>query len=151
MAVTSRIPPAVRSFNRVFALLTLLAWLFATGHVALRHGGVADGGVHHELMGGADNDDHDDDAPAQDGEHHHHDLSVMNGGQWMKSAAHKTLAPVWVPLFDVLAEQLTAILREGREPRLLLSHEHAPPDERAFGWLLVCRTAHPVRGPSLVV
>ena len=151
MAVTSRIPPTVRAFCRVFALLTLLGWLFATGHVALRHGGVADGGVHHELMGGADDDDHDDDAPAQEGEHHHHDLSVMDGGQWMKSAEHKTLAPVWVPLFDVLVERFAEMLREGRELRLPRTREHAPPDERAFGWLLVCQTAHPVRGPSLAV
>ena len=151
MAVTSRIPTAVRSFNRVFALLTLLGWLFAAWHVALRHGGVADGGVHHALLGAADDDDHDDNAPSHDGEHHHHDLSVMDGGQWMKSAEHMAVVPVWVPLFDVLAEQLTAMLREGREPCLLPRGEHAPPDERAFGWLLVCQTAHPVRGPSLAV
>ena len=72
----------------------------------------------------------------------------------MKSAEHKTLAPVWVPLFDVLEERFADMMREGREgrePRLFRTCEHAPPDERAFGWLLVCQTAHPVRGPSLVV
>ena len=142
----------MRSFSRVFGLLTLLGWLFATGHVASRHEGIADGGAHHALTDRADDDDHDDDAPAQNGEHHHHhDLSVSDGGQWMKSAEHKTLVPVWVSLLDALAEQLTAMLREGREPRLPLTREHSPPDERAFGWLLVCQTAHPVRGPSLAV
>ena len=75
----------------------------------------------------------------------------MDGGQWMKSAEHKTLAPVWVPLFDVLSKQLTGLLREVREPRLLRTREHAPPDERAFGWLLVSQTALRVRGPSLAV
>ncbi len=50
----------------------------------------------------------------------------MDGGQWMKAADHQTLAPVWVPLFDALAEQLTDMLREGRGPRLLPPSGHAP-------------------------
>ena len=141
----------MRALHRILAFLTLLGWLFATGHVALEHGGVADGGAHHALFGGADDDDHDDDGPAQDEEHHHHDFSALNDAQWMKSAEHKALAPVWMPLFDVLVERFADMLREGREPRLFRTCEHAPPDERAFGWLLVCQTAHPVRGPSLVV
>ena len=142
----------MRALHRILALLTLLGWLFASGHVALEHGGVADGGAHHALPGGADDDDHDDDAPPQDGEHHHHhDFSALSAGQWMKSAEHKALMPVWVPLFDVLAERLAAMLREGREPLLLRTREHAPPDARASGWLLVCQTAHPVRGPSIAV
>jgi len=140
----------VRSFHRIFALLTLLGWLFAAGHVALEHGGVANGGGHHALADGADDDDHDDDAPSQDGEHHHHhDFSVLSAGQWVKSAEQKALAPTWVPLFDVLTERFADMLREGREPRLLRTREHAPPDERAFGWLLVSQTALRVRGPSL--
>ena len=69
----------------------------------------------------------------------------------MKSAEHKTLTPVWVPLFDVMVARFADMMREGREPRLLWTRDHAPPDERAFGWLLVCQTAHPVRGPSLTV
>ena len=129
----------------------LLGWLFAAGHVALHHGGVADGGAHHAMSDGAADDDHDDDAPPHDGDHHHHELSVMDGGQWVKSAEQAMLAPVWVPLFDALAERFADMLREGREPILLRTREHAPPDERAFGWLLVCQTAHPVRGPSLAV
>ena len=151
MAVTSRIPPAVRSFSRVFALLTLLGWLFATWHVVSRHGGVADGGVHHALPDSADDDDHHHDAPPQDGEHHHHDFSVMDEGQWMKSAEYNTVTPAWVPLFDMFVERFADTLREGREPRLLPKFGHAPPDERGFGWLLVCQTALPVRGPSLTV
>ena len=144
----------MRSLHRIFALLTLLGWLFAAGHVALEHGGVADGGAHHALPGGADDDDHDHDdgAPPQDGEHHHHhDLSALNAGRGLKSSQQKVLAPVWVPLFDVLSKPLADLLREGREPRLLRTREHAPPDERAFGWLLVSQTALRVRGPSLAV
>ena len=75
----------------------------------------------------------------------------MDGGQWMKSVELKALSPVWVPLFDILAERLAETQREDREPRLLPTREHAPPDEREFGWLLVCQTALPVRGPSLAV
>jgi hypothetical protein len=144
----------VRSHHRIFSLLTLLGWLFAAGHVALEHGGVANGSAHHALPGGVDDDDHDDHddgAPSQDGEHHHHDLSALNAGQWVKSAEQKALAPAWVPLFDVLAARIADILREGREPRVLRTREHAPPDERAFGWLLVSQTALRVRGPSLPV
>jgi hypothetical protein len=140
----------VRPLHPIFALLALLGWLFAAGHVALQHGGVADGGMHHALSGTAD-DDHDDDAPPQDGEHHHHDLSAVGAARWVKSAEHKTVAPVGVRVFGALAERLTAMLREGREPRLLRTCEHAPPDERTFGWLLVSQTALPVRGPSLEV
>lgn len=141
----------MRSFNRAFCLLTLLGWLFATGHVALEHGGVVDGGAHHALAGGADDDDHDDDAPAPGGEHHHHDLSVMDRGQSMKAVELEAIMPVWVPLFDVLAEHIASVRRQRLDMRVPLTFEHAPPDERASGWLLVCRTALPVRGPSLGV
>ena len=75
----------------------------------------------------------------------------MSASQGMKYAGQIALAPVWVPLCDALAERLTATLREGREPRLRPACDHAPPDGRAFGWLLVCQTALPVRGPSLAV
>lgn len=140
------------SLKRVFSFLTLLCWLFATGHVALEHGGVASGRAHHAVAGGADDDDHDDDAPAPGGAHHHHDLSVIDSAQWMDAKAYQAPAPVWEPLFfDALAEHLAEILRQGREMRVLPTFEHAPPDERASGWLLVCQTAHPVRGPSLAV
>ena len=141
----------MRPLHRIFALLTLLGWLFAAGHVALEHGGVADGGAHHALSGGVDDDDHDADAP-QDGEHHHHhDFSAVSVWRWIKTTEHKALAPVWVPIFDVLTQRFADMLREGREPPLLRTREHAPPDGRASGWLLVCQTAHPVRGPSLTV
>jgi hypothetical protein len=141
----------VRFTIRFFALLTLLGWFFATGHIALHHGGVANPGAHHALLGGGDDTDHDDDVPAQDGEHHHHDLAALADGRWMKSAEHKVLAPVWVPTFDALADRLVDRRCVRREPRLLPTSEHAPPDERAGGWLLDYQTALPVRGPSLTV
>ena len=139
----------MRPLHRIFSLLTLLGWLFAAAHVALQHDGVADGGAHHMHLGDVD-DDHDDDGPAHDGDHHHHDLSAMSAAHWVKSAEQKAITPVWVPLVDALNVWLAEMLREGREPLLLRTCEHAPPDERDFGWLLVCQTAHPARGPSLV-
>ena len=135
--------------RRLLAVLMLFGWLFAIGHVALEHAGVADGGAHHAFSDGDDDDEHD--APSHDGDHHDHDFSSLSDAQWMKSAEHKTLVAMWVPLFDALAERLADMLREDRKPRLLRTREHAPPDERASGWLLVCQTALPVRGPSLAV
>jgi hypothetical protein len=137
----------VRCLKRVFSLLTLLCWLSAIGHVAAEHGGVADGAAQHALDRCAD----DNDAPAPGGGHHHHDLSAMNGGQGTNAKAHQAPAPVWVPLFDALAERLADLVRQDRASRARPAIEHAPRDERDSGWLLVCQTALPVRGPSLAV
>ena len=138
----------MRTHKRLIAFLLLLGWLFATGHVALQHGGVANGGAHHALVGDGDDDDHDDDAPPQDSHHHHHDLTVVGDGKVAK-CEQTVLAPVWLPLCDALIARLAAALRDASEPRLLPGPEHSPPDQRAFGWLLACRSALPVRGPSL--
>ena len=137
----------MRSQHRILALLTLLGWLFAIGHVALEHGGVAADRLHHALAAGGEDDDHDD----HDGQHHHHDFTAMNGGASLKVTERQALAPVWAPLCDALVKRLTAMLREAGEPRRLAGLEHSPPDERAGGWLLVCRTAQPIRGPSLAI
>ena len=141
----------MKSAFRYFAAFALFGWLFAIAHVALEHGGVMDGGAAHLHADGVndDHEDHDDDGPDHDG-HHHHDLTVLTGGQFAKAAEQKAPAPVWLPLCSVLVERLAAVLRDAREPRLLAGLGHSPPDERASGWLLVCRSALPVRGPSLV-
>ena len=146
----------MRPLHRIFALLTLLTWLFAAGHVALEHGGVADGGAQHALLGCVNGGDHDDGGPAQDGEHHqHHDLTALGDTQRLKSAEQKALAPAWVPISisicEALAMRLADLFGEKCGPCLRRAHECAPADERAFGWLLVCRVAHPVRGPSVAV
>ena len=142
----------MRALHRVVALLALLGWLFAAGHVASEHGGVADGGALHARLGCEDGADHEDDGPAQDGEHHqHHDLTALGAGQWMKSSEHKAVAPMWMLPSDLLSALLADMAGERREPRLLRTRDGSPPDERASGWLLVCRTAHPVRGPSFAV
>ena len=133
---------------RVLALLTFLGWLFATGHVALSHGGEALGEVAHTL-GGEHDGDHDHDAPLRGG-HHHHDLALVSAGQSAKTVEVKILAPVWMPLLDELAVRLTAMAREAERSDCDFESSQSPPDERTSGWLLVVQTALPVRGPSLI-
>jgi hypothetical protein len=134
---------------RIIAVLILLGWLFAAGHVALEHGGRADGGVAHAQAAAGHDDDHDESGPAHDGDHHH-DLVGLTGGQFTKTAEQRVLAPVWVPLYGALMEELTTVLREAVTSRGNFDFGCAPPDARASGWLLVLQTARPVRGPSLV-
>jgi hypothetical protein len=141
----------VRVSARVVALLALFGWLFATGHVVLQHGAVVDGGAHHALFHEGHGDDHDHDAPSRDSEHHHHDLTAAAVRQWVKSVESKAAAPVWLPLYDVLADQLMADRVQAQGAGSLRFYERSPPDGRASGWLLVCRSALPVRGPCLAV
>jgi hypothetical protein len=138
----------VRFLPRIFALLTFLGWLFATGHVAFEHRGMTAAGVlQHEA--GVEQDHHED-APDHDGDHHEHDLMAFAAGQFAKTTELKALAPVWVPLADTLVERLLAMAREAEDTER--SAEDGPPlaDERLSGWLLVVQTALPVRGPSLI-
>jgi len=134
--------------RRIISVVLLCGWIFATGHVACAHGGAADCGAHVAPFGTGG---HDCDCGVGHGgdEHHHHDLTALAKGQSASSSGHKALEPVGVPLSGALADQLMAMLREAREPREVPDGEHSPPDERAFGWLLVIATAHPVRGPSV--
>ena len=122
----------------------LLAWLCAGAHVTLEHGGEAFGeavhGEHHN----------DDESVPGDDNHHHHDLGAVTAAQFAKSSEQQLLAPQWVPIYDRLGAELSALLR-GTDAQ----HEHSvvgdsPPDERASGWLFVVQTALPVRGPSLI-
>ena len=123
----------------------LLAWLHASAHVALEHGGETL--ISHLVA--ARHHDHDDESAPIDGESQQHDLGEVTAAQFTKSAEHQSLVPHWVPLYDRLIVEVAEMLR-ARDSL----HEHSfagesPPDERASGWLLVVRTAHPVRGPSL--
>ena len=93
--------------------------------------------------------DDDDDGPTHDAPSHH-DLIPLTANQFAKAVEQNAPAPVWVVLCNTLVVQLTAMLRDSREPRLQAGRVHSPPDERASGWLLVCRSALPVRGPSPV-
>ena len=132
--------------RRVIARCLLLGWLFAIGHVATEHGEVVGNSAQVESAGHGN--DHHDGGPEHGG-NHHHALTAVDAGQFAKAAEHKALAPVWVPLYSALVERLTAMLREAEESRSVFDYRHSPPDRRASGWLLVVRTALPVRGPSL--
>jgi hypothetical protein len=137
---------AVLRAHQVLALLTLIGWLFAIGHICVPYCGAADGGVRHAAAG--HHDDHGGDAPEQDG-HHHHDLRAATAAQFTKSSEQQLLAPQWVPIYDRLVAELAALLR-----RTDALHERStlgdlPPDTRMSGWLFVVQTARPVRGPSL--
>ena len=127
--------------RRITALCILFGWLFAVGHVASRHGSVADAGVCCESAG------HEEDQPDHDG-HHHHDVAALGAGQVAK-VEHKMSAPVVARLGGELWERLAVIAREALDPPARFDFAESPPDGRASGWLLVVHTARPVRGPSL--
>jgi hypothetical protein len=142
----------VEKLRQLIAVFVLLAWLGASVHVALDHGGES---FHASHACGDHDHQHDHDhhhAPAQEGGgDHHHDLRVATPAQFAKLAEKQALLPQWVPLYDRLAAELAALLR-GTEAL----HEHSmfgesPPDTRMSGWLFVVQTARPVRGPSLAV
>jgi hypothetical protein len=61
------------------------------------------------------------------------------------------IKPAWLPLYHALVQCMIAEMHEVYVPRLLSILEHSPPDARASGWLLVCHSALPVRGPSLTI
>jgi hypothetical protein len=135
----------VQLFHRTIAVMLLLGWLVATGHVVAEHGGEMALPGHHENADGHGDDDHHD-APAPDS--HQHDLTAT---QSAKSAEQTAAMPVWVPLYDTFVERLAAMLREAAEPQVGIGVEDPPLDERSSGWLLVCRTSLQVRGPSFAV
>ena len=137
----------VQLFHRTIAIMLLLGWLFATGHVVAGHGGEGAQSAQHETIFGHADDDHHD-APAPDS--HQHDLTAT-ATQPANPAAQLAALSVCAPLCDALVERLAAMLREAAEPRRGIGIGDSPLDERSSGWLLVCQTAHPVRGPSLAV
>ena len=133
-------------FHRTIAVMLLFGWLFATGHVLAEHGGETGQAGHHEAIVGHADDDHHD-APADDS--HQHDLTATVT-QSANLTAQSAAMSVWVPLCDAFVERLAAMLREAAEPQVGIGVGDSPPDERSSGWLLVCQTALPVRGPSLI-
>lgn len=96
-----------------------------------------------------DEEGHDDGASHGDGEQHHH------FGTWLAQTGQaldgKPLFPLVEPVPNSLMVRLVALLREAEEMPGMDGSWGSPPDGRAAGWLLVCRTARPVRGPSLDV
>ena len=140
-AMVAPVKPALR----LIAVFVLFGWLLVIGHLAVVHGAGAYSSVDHELF--SHEDDHHDDDP----DHHHHVITVLPPGSLSKGALHKALVPVWMPYFDALAERLALPPRDPVVQRAVIPPLTEPPDVRNSGWLLVCRTARPVRGPSLAV
>ncbi len=131
----------VRLLRQIIAALVLFAWLGAGTHMALSHGGLLHGSHLGEAM-------HEEGPAPADGAHHHHDLDAMTAARLAKSAVQQFPAPQTLALEQFVAEStawLWVVRSECERPGV----EDPPPDERASGWLLACRTAHPVRGPSL--
>jgi hypothetical protein len=136
----------VKFAPRFIAAVVLLGWLFAIGHRAAVHGASAFSSVDHELFG-HDEDDHEDEHP----EHHHHDLSVLPAAPLTKATDQDSLAPAWTSLYDEPTANLALVQPDSARSHGDSCFGNAPPDRRASGWLLVCRTALPVRGPSLLL
>ena len=125
----------------------LLAGIFAGAHVALEHGGDS-GASHFDADSHVGYHDDDEGGPAPTEGHHHHDLGAVPSAQFEKSVAKRLFAPRWTLLYGRLVARVAAMPRETGvvQERSLIGD--SPPDERAFGCLLDCHTAHPVRGPS---
>ena len=127
--------------RQCLAALVLSVWLLALGHVALEHCAVMNGGCvvacQSHTGGGHEGD-----------EHPHHHLTAFASSPLGKVLAWK-MPLLWRSFDQMLAEQWSEISRASLEPRAALASWESPPDERAAGWLFVCQTARPVRGPSL--
>ncbi len=138
----------VKVFRPLIAALMLLAWLQASAHLALEHGGDGFGSQLANVLhvGHA----HEPEPAPGDDDHHHHNLGALTRAPFGKSCAQQLLAPLWVPLYDCLLAELAAALRETDAAHQHSTAGDSPPDQRASGWLLVVRTALPVRGPSSI-
>lgn len=130
--------------HRIITLTLLLVWLFATGHVVSEHGGMKAEAGHHEDVVSHLDDGHDH--GPQHGSHAH-DLTTVVVAHSVKSLV---AMPIRLPLQHALVERLTAMLRAATEPQEGIGVGDSELDRRSSGWLLVCQTARPVRGPSLV-
>lgn len=135
--------------RRLLAALVLSVWLLAIGHVALEHCAAMNGACAVACTPAEEmpHEPHSDEPGGAEAHHHHHFIAWAV--QLVKVVDGKTLMPAWLPLNDVLADRLTALLREMAATLEPVEAWDSPPDERSSGWLLLCQTAHPVRGPSL--
>lgn len=150
------VSPLRMTFSRqITSFVLLFAWCFATVHQWTAHAGEGSFEVSseehaHDWHGHHHDDDHDDgghhedeDQPAEKS-HHHHALGVTT-----RVVAFQDLtiaAPMTEILWDAIVKALSSAGPEAPE----LEITGSPPDVRCSGFLFVIRTAHPVRGPSLV-
>ncbi len=133
--------------RRLTALLLLLGWLTAIAHVAFEHGGATAGWTTHaSALSGSENCSQPLLPP--DAAQHRHDLSGLTGE---RVELVKEPDPVEGTLLSgVLQEVFAALEREASQPAVGTEQEGRSLDARTHGFLLVCFTARPVRGPSLI-
>lgn len=133
--------------RRFIALLLLLGWLNALAHVAFEHSGATDQATTHAslLCGSAHcSQPH---LPPDEGRHRH-DLSGLTGE---RLDLLKEPAPVEGRLLSgVLREIFAALERKAAQPSAGKEQAGRIEDARTQGFLFVCFTARPVRGPSLI-
>lgn len=138
------IPGTVKFARQTLAALVLSVWTLVIGHVALEHCAAMNGGCIVACQ--AHTDGCHDGEP--EGDAHHHHLTTFASAPLAKTVDPK-IASAWVSADRALTERLLEVLRASVAPRLAPASWASPPDERTAGWLLVCHTARPVRGPSL--
>jgi hypothetical protein len=139
----------MQSFRRITALFLLLCWLLAAGHVVAEHGCDVSKPSQHSLVGYDATGAHGYDLGTGHGrETHSHDVTTTatRSGNYSR-----LIAPVSprLPFLDAFAERFVASLRLLSDSFADVAPGKTPEDERSSGWLLVCQTALPVRGPSL--
>jgi hypothetical protein len=133
----------VKSARPFLAALVLSLWVLALGHVALEHCAAMNGGCAVVCVPPSGHDHHD-----EHGDDAHHHFSVLTSSPLAKVLDLKM--PVsWTVGDWALADCLLEGWRDSEEPRGIGGSWESPPDERTTGWLLVCHTARPARGPSL--
>ena len=131
--------------RQYLAALVLSVWLLALGHVALEHCAAMNGGC---VVACQSHTEGCHEGTPEGEEHHHHHLTAFATSPLAKLLDLK-MPLLWRSFDQMLAERLAEILRTSVAPNAALASWESPPDERAAGWLFVCQTARPVRGPSL--
>lgn len=136
----------VKLVRQVIAALMLVFWISASAHLALEHGGATFGvqlaGLSHDHSDGHHHGETDE-------EHHHHNLGAVTHAQIKKGNERPLLIPAWQPIAELFLDQLRLAAGESARLPIFGSDGRAELDHRWSGWLLVARTALPVRGPSL--
>ena len=137
---------SLKTHRPLLAVLMLLAWFVTSTHIVLEHGGDW-WGCHAEAA--LDGGHHDEDSELPGEPHHHHDLGVVLLGKALAAQKVDSASSGWTPLAALIFGQFTPVLRAASVPLGWAAIGDSPPDARSSGWLLIARTARPVRGPAL--
>lgn len=129
----------IRPFRGLISSILLFSWLFATGAILIEHGGAIGPGYFTEAK------DHSARHEGPGHEAHSHDLATTS-----RPTDHQIApSPIPVaPLDNSILELTVAQLREVENSQTAIELTERPSDEGSSVWLIVCRTASPVRAPS---